>query len=39
MGKTKTAVVSGAADEELSGKEKYLLKQKKKKSPNFLTVV
>jgi len=31
MGKTKTAVISGLADEEKSGKEKYLDKQKKKK--------
>jgi large subunit ribosomal protein L1 len=31
MGKTKTAVISGLADEEKSGKEKYLDKRKKKK--------
>lgn len=30
MGKTKTAVISGAPDEGLSGKEKYKLKQQKK---------
>ena len=30
MGKTKTAVISEAPDKELSGKEKYLAKQKKR---------
>ena len=32
MGKTKTAFVSGAVDQELTSKQKYELKQKKKQS-------
>jgi len=39
MGKTKTAVVSGLPVEKLSGKEKYLEKQKKKKEQEAQTKV